>query len=410
MPSPCPSPRRRDASWLTDTRGSIALLGAFALLAIVLCVGLAIDGARAYYTASKTTTVLDAAALAAAKSMSERDLTDEEVRDVVARFIAAHMSVETERGITSLPADVTIDRANDTVSVTMTAHVTTYIATLAGIPRFEVSRGSAATFGQKNIELGMMLDVSGSMNDFDKIGTLRSAARTLVERLMPETPDARRSVRIGMAPYSTAVNIDRFANLVKETPGMGRPEDRCVTERVGAVGVTEASPASALFPNRATECPGNSVVAITDDRASLFREIDALSAGGYTAGHLGIAWAWYLVSPQWAGIWPSESQPVAYTERRTIKAVILMTDGMFNTQYEADNGSSAQQAATLCANIKAAGVVVYTIGYEAPPEVLPLLRNCASSSSLFFDAGNATELMGAFEKIAAHLTELRLTR
>ena len=89
---------------------------------------------------------------------------------------------------------------------------------------------------------------------------------------------------------------------------------------------------------------------------------------------------------------------------------MLMTDGMFNTQYEPGNGSSVEQAAALCDNIKAAGVVVYTIGYEAPAEVLPLLRNCASSASLFFDAGNATELMGAFEKIAAHLTELRLTR
>ncbi len=397
--------RRTLGAWRRDHGGGIALIFAFTIFIIVLIAGLAIDGARGYYASNKVTSVLDSAALAAAKAMSEREITDEEVRDIVGRYVNAHMSPESGRGITTVTPVVAIDRENDTVTVDLTTHVTTYIAVLAGYPRWEVNRRVSATFGLKNIELGMMLDVSGSMEDFDKIGTLRTAASTLVDRLIPAVPDARKTVRIGLAPYSTSLNVGEYSGDVT-TDG-----ETCVTERSGPHAFTDHAPVGAhRFPTASTWCPASRVLAMTADKATLHTRIGALAADGYTAGHLGIAWAWYLVSPLWDRVWPAESAPRPYSDRRTQKAVILMTDGMFNRRYESDNGTSAEQAARLCTNIKAQGILVYTIGYEAPAEVLPLLRNCASSAGQFYDAGNAAELMNAFERIAAHLTDLRLSR
>jgi hypothetical protein len=85
-----------------------------------------------------------------------------------------------------------------------------------------------------------------------------------------------------------------------------------------------------------------------------------------------------------------------------------MTDGMFNTYYEGANGDSAAQARTLCTNMKAAGITIYTVGFQVPPEVLPVLQHCATSPKHFFDAASGQELSQTFRTIAERLSGLRL--
>ena len=48
-----------------------------------------------------------------------------------------------------------------------------------------------------------------------------------------------------------------------------------------------------------TDTEVNSIQPLTNDTAMLKRRIDKLQTGGSTAGHLGTAWAWYLLSPNW---------------------------------------------------------------------------------------------------------------
>ena len=43
------------------------------------------------------------------------------------------------------------------------------------------------------------------------------------------------------------------------------------------------------------------MVPLSDDKAYLRRTVEGYRDGGTTAGHLGTAWGWYLVSPEWAG-------------------------------------------------------------------------------------------------------------
>ena len=47
-----------------------------------------------------------------------------------------------------------------------------------------------------------------------------------------------------------------------------------------------------------TDTEVNSVCALTNDTTLLKRRIDKLDTAGSTAGHLGTAWAWYLLSPK----------------------------------------------------------------------------------------------------------------
>lgn len=70
--------------------------------------------------------------------------------------------------------------------------------------------------------------------------------------------------------------------------------------------------------------------------------------GGGTPGHLGTAWAWYLLSPNWSSVWPTA--PAAYNSTTTKKYAILMTDGEYNEAYYVNDTTSSPMSATTSAS------------------------------------------------------------
>jgi hypothetical protein len=69
---------------------------------------------------------------------------------------------------------------------------------------------------------------------------------------------------------------------------------------------------------------------------------------------------------------------------------------------------------TACTNAKAAGIMVYTVGFSVSSDPidaagLDLLKNCATSNSTAFVANNATQIVSVFQEIARNLGSLRLT-
>ncbi|GLK48852.1 hypothetical protein GCM10017620_18250 [Brevundimonas intermedia] len=214
----------------------------------------------------------------------------------------------------------------------------------------------------------------------------------------------------------------------------------CVTERIGSAAYTDAAPASAYVGRNYSSTNENTCLTVglqplTSDRTSLKSIINTLSAGGSTAGHIGTAWGWYTVAPNFNSLWPTASAANDYDEFKTIKAVVLMTDGDFNTPYNsgviakdslsgsysqndvrinqnASNGSSASQAQKLCTAMKAKGVTVYTVGFSitANSAAATLLSGCASSSDKAYLANSGTALVAAFEAIGRDITQLRIAR
>ena len=163
------------------------------------------------------------------------------------------------------------------------------------------------------------------------------------------------------------------------------------------------------------------IVPLSDDKQMLKNTVAAYTTSTSTAGQLGTNWAWNLISPKWNSIWPGASTPVAYHDSQTIKAVILMTDGEYNTfDGQCDNGGcnpygtrgqkSNAHAKAMCANMKAEGVVVYTVGFQINhPAAIDTLSTCATSADHYFKADNAAALKEAFSSIAQELNNLRLT-
>lgn len=161
---------------------------------------------------------------------------------------------------------------------------------------------------------------------------------------------------------------------------------------------------------RGTECRASEPVGLTNNRTVLNNHINSLNAGGGTAGHLGVAWSWYLVSENWAGVFTGTEAPLAYSEPDSDKVVILMTDGSFNAEIFPEQGTSDAQARALCDGMKGSGIKVYTVALNAPSSGRRVLEYCASGAEYFFQPETAAELTDAYKQIATSISDLRISQ
>ena len=155
---------------------------------------------------------------------------------------------------------------------------------------------------------------------------------------------------------------------------------------------------------------------MTDDKDAVNAHVNGLVAEGGTAGHLGIAWGWYLLSPNWSGIWPEESEPRLYGAERTSKFLILMTDGDFNIEHPTASRNSFQQSMDLFDQMKMlpSNIQIFAVGFQVPSGVQrtgdgrTILEYCATSPGHAFSADNGEELTEAYRTIARTISDLRL--
>lgn len=393
-------------SFGADRQGTVAMIFGLMFLAFAMIAGMAIDMGRVTHMKTRLVAAADAASLAAGNALLDGSLNNAEIEELARTYFQNNLEQGGDLfGVVPAP-NVQVNRATGDVDIDVTATVPMTITKLAGFTDVNLPVNSASRFDQRDIELAMALDVTGSMRG-TKIADLRTAAKDLVDILLPDGGQPNK-VRIGLAPYSASINAGSYAGTVT---GGGLLGNTCIHERTGPNRFTDAVPTGLDILGTATNlfCPTAKVVPMTDNKATLKSQIDGYNASGATAGHLGAAWAWYLVSPVWDSIWPAASKPAAYNDGKTIKAIILMTDGVFNTQYVSGNGSSADQARAVCAEMKSKGVAVYSIAFQAPGSAQSLLQECSSGSSFYFSAANGQELRQSFQKIAQKLNNLRLT-
>ena len=410
-----------------DTRdGAIAITFGLSFLVLMLTVGLAYDSSRLTNVTTRVQTALDAAALAGAKLLDVDGGTDADVVAVATAFFNTHLSDISINGLSLAPVQVTPDRATSTVRAQVSGSLTSLFGGIAqSAPTLNFTRTVETTFKSKKIELSLVVDVTGSMNDNGKMAALKMAAKDLVDTLFATNPSPN-AIRIALIPYSASVNAGSFKAAVAGTAGA----DNCVVERNSLDTTSDAAVGAGNWLGVGTSalnpfysCPMDEVTPLTDlwdagQRAAFKARIDAITPVGGTAGHIGLAWGWYFLSQNWAPMWPSHQRPRP-PHPDVIKAVILMTDGIFNMSYLPNNmnsidvaapGSSGHQALELCTNMQAsaANVQVYSVAFQAPVEAENLLRTCSGAPN-YFDANSAGGLITAFREIAERLTSLRIS-
>ncbi len=250
-----------------------------------------------------------------------------------------------------------------------------------------------------------------------------------------------RRYRGGGEAHCTEAGCDYFLFTNAGSPRQERvfQISSCVTERAGGNAYTDVSPRSSLlgrnYPSASNPCPAdNVIVPLTDNADMITNRIEDLDASGSTAGHIGIAWGWYLLSPRFGYLWPSVSAPGSYGDEDTLKIAVIMTDGEYNSAYcngvisrdstsgsgsasdhincDAPNGHSFTQAQRLCREMKDAGIIIYTVGFEIVDDqrARDLVNNCATDASHVYMADSGSELRSAFRAIATSITQLRISR
>lgn len=450
-----------------DTRGVSAV--AFAIsFAVLTPMALSVfDVYESTEQRGKLQDALDAAALYAAKSPA----TDTAgVSSVGSKALTANLQLIPGATLTS-SSFALVAAAGDT-KVVAQAQVTLSAYAPLEFTHKPVTVNAEVTRPGNNLEVSLVLDNTGSMAGAP-MTSLQSAANQLID-LVVSTTQAPYYSKLAIVPYSNSVNAGVYANAVRGVPvaaqgplqaacinQVGCTQIRftsftgvtqtfnnssCVSERTGSEAFTDASYAIAkvgwVYPPPASQgnnCITASIRPLSSDKTALHATIGTLTANGSTAGALGVAWGWYMISPNWGGLFPAISQPAAYGTPHLIKAMILMTDGDFNTTYckgvisgvtsstdgssgsqtyhsacGSPNGTAFTQAQALCDAMKAApnNVVVYTVGFlhGAPqPQAQAILSNCATDASHVYFPTNGTSLTTAFQQIAADLNKLRIS-
>lgn len=386
-----------------DRRGNVAMMFALCAVAMLGLVGVALDFSRTMMARTSEQNALDAAALAAAELQSRGGATVADLRKLAEAMISANQTGSV--GHVCASPVLTRNAVSGRVSINMACDTPTTLSALLGFPKLSFTVASTAEYARTKLDVAMMLDITGSMSG-QKLKDLKAAAKLLVDTVVDPT-GAGDDVRVALAPFSASVNAGGyFLKATNVAPGA----IRCVTERTGGQAYTDAAPGvgaySVVGPNN---CPGATIFPLSHDPDALKARIDAFNAGGNTAGHLGIAWARYLVSPKWSGVWPASSAPLAYGDPQKVKAVILMTDGEFNMQYSA-LGTSAQQAKAQCDSMKADGVIVYAVAFQAGGAAEALLKQCATSADTYFKTTTGTALQDAYRQIGLQLRRLRISK
>jgi Flp pilus assembly protein TadG len=416
--------RNTATRFAAEEKGTFAVTLGLTTMAVMLCAGVAVDYTRLAMAKTALAESLDAAVLAAGSELATGENNIGRLEATFEGFLETNLQTRGYGSRDYTVVNFEADPSTGKVSAEATGNVKMAFMGLAGHNSADVHSVSEAVFSSADIEISMVLDVTGSMQG-SKIRDLRSAASDAVKILLPANR-AKNNVRIGLVPYSWSVNAGPYASRVT-----GNASSRCVTERGGQAAFNDAGLQSGLVGAdvRAVAgdlCPQQEILPLTSDRQALVRDINRLRADGWTAGHIGIAWGYYMLSQNWAPVWPAQSRPADY-DKPVTKIAIVMTDGEFNTYYDGVSGTpfgtqanrSGNAARQLCRDMKtekAGGepIIVYTIAFDAPASAQAVLQDCASPAegnrNFYYSAKNGAELREAFRSIALDISKLRLVR
>lgn len=411
-----------------DENGGIAVAFGLSVVVLGLCVGLAVDGARVYSASQKVGAALDAAALSGARILSASESHTGPAQDAALAAFRANSANMSVGRVDFADFAAVPDTANGTFTVSVRMDVPSSFARLAGIGEFKAVKSATTSYAIAKLEVALALDVTGSMNDTppgdsqSKLAALKIAATGLVDSLFREAANDS-NIRISLVPWSSGVLAGPFkTDVTGSSTGSG-----CIGERAGEGATSDSLPSAVTYalPIPASSlalgyaCPNVEVVPLQGrlQSESLKARINSFIGNGGTAGHLGAAWAWYMLSSNWASLHPAASRPEP-PARNVVKAAILMTDGVFNTTHlggtlnAGTSGYNEQSYAmfkTLCDGMREQGIRVYTVAFDlADAYARAKLEECAGSNAL--TAATSAQLSSVFAAIAQDLVSVRIAR
>ncbi len=190
----------------------------------------------------------------------------------------------------------------------------------------------------------------------------------------------------------------------------------CVADRDQSYDVSSTAPSSLateFYADQYSVCPAAALLPLTYNWTNVNNTINSMTANGATNQTIGLQWGWLSLLQQAPLNAPAEPTGLGTTYQHII---ILFTDGL-NTadRWYGDGSSTSSQVDTrmksLCDNIKATGVIIYTVQIDTDGAgQSPVLPYCASGPGNFFMLTQASQISTAFAQIGTSISKLRVMR
>ena len=166
-------------------------------------------------------------------------------------------------------------------------------------------------------------------------------------------------------------------------------------------------------------CP-KAMMGLNYDWSSMSSMVDSMVANGGTNQPIGLVWGWQTLVGGGPFTAPALDSTYKYQQ-----VIILLSDGLNTQDRWYGNGTSTNTSVDrrmydtngtgTCANIKTAGITIYTIQVNTGSDpTSTLLQNCASNTAgttdHFFLLTSADQILTTFDKIGTNLTKLRVAQ
>lgn len=436
--------------------GNVAITFALVTLPIVGTVGFAVDYSHANSVKVAMQAALDSTALMLSKDAATA--TNSNLQTEALNYFKA-LFTRPEASSVQISATYTASGGSQVV-VNGSANVPTSFLGMIGYNNIVVNGSSTAKWGSSRLRVALVLDNTGSMADNGKITALKSATKGLLTQLQ-NAAGTNGDVYVSIVPFSKDVNVgssnytgtwidwddweaangswqntsncsggssrrgrSRCNNSQTWVPANHNTWNGCITDRDMDYDqlVTAANPADATLPvgQASTLYPaeqyGNCPLALMGlnyNWTAMNSLVDQMYPNGNTNQPIGLVWGWLSL----VGGGPLTA-PAMDSNYQYQQVIILLSDGL-NTQdrfysqqtpidnrmYQTGNGSGT------CANIKAAGITIYTIQVNTGGDpTSTLLQNCASDSNKFWMLTSASQINTVFNNIGTNLTQLRVAK
>ncbi|HET7850957.1 MAG TPA: TadE/TadG family type IV pilus assembly protein [Pseudolabrys sp.] len=418
--------------FVKNCKGGVAPLVALSIVPLITGVGAAIDYTRASSTRTALQNSLDAAALMLSKEAPTTSAA--QLQADATAYITSLFTRPDTNGLT-VTATYSSEGGSQVLLTGETSMNTTFMR-LLGYEQIDITASSTAKWGNTRLRVALVLDNTGSMAQDGKMDALVTASQNLLAQLHSAAVNAV-DVYVSIIPFSKDVNLDpvnyqqpwiswdswNAANGTCSdssrhsqtsclshgkiwTPADHSTWNGCVTDRDQNFDTTNDLPVAGgtLYPAEQYGSCSVSALGLSNDWDALAAKIGAMKPTGNTNQAIGLQVGWQSLTGA------PFTVPSIDTKYRYQQVIILLTDGL-NTEdrwYSTASSIDTRESKT-CANIKNAGITIYTVQVNTGGDPKSqLLEDCASSKSKFFLLTSADEIVTTFGQIGTALTNLRL--
>lgn len=392
----------------TRTDGNVAVIFAISLMPVFGVAGAAVDYTRASLEQARIQSALDAASLAVARDSRQLPMTA--MQEAAIRAFAGNYQPRADTAM----GPIAVVKDGNTIRLTVEAAVQTSVAAAIGFDRIPLRVVSQTSWNEPRIEIALVLDNTGSMGWSGKMAALKTAALALVADL-EATRVSTDQVKLAVVPFDTQVRIPtsfRNATWMRyDSTGLAAALVTtqaawagCLTDRDQPHDVNDTAPASTATRYRGARCANASLTTLqplTTNFSLVRNTINAMQPSGMTNITIGLQMGLAVMS---SGV-PFEETG---SEPDVLRYMIVLTDGD-NTQsrFSGSTGQIDARTALGCTAVKTAGITVFTVRVIEGNETL--LRNCASSPSMYFNVTSSGGIGDAFKAITSMIKKMRLS-